>query len=91
MLKDTPKNLQEWEQLFKTLPETSKATFAPIHSQEPSLSNSPLLQHISTTSEKEDLNKSIHHLREIIHSKDPITMVPAPLRTKAEEYFSSIE
>ncbi|GBM52480.1 hypothetical protein AVEN_88377-1 [Araneus ventricosus] len=56
MLKDTPKELQEWEQLFKTLPETSKATFASIHSQEQSPSNLPLMQHISITSEKEDLN-----------------------------------
>ncbi|GBN15584.1 hypothetical protein AVEN_241082-1 [Araneus ventricosus] len=90
MLKDTPRDLQEWEQLFKTPLEANRATRAPNHPQEPCPSNSSLLQNISSNTEKEALNKSIHHLREI-HSKDPITMVPAPLRAKAEEYFTSIE
>ncbi|GBN44696.1 hypothetical protein AVEN_44805-1 [Araneus ventricosus] len=91
MLKDTPKDLQQWEKLFKTPSETNRATLAPNHPQERSPSNSSLLQNISSNTEKEALNKSIHHLRKIIHSKDLITMVPAPLRAKPEEYFTSIE
>ncbi|GBN11841.1 hypothetical protein AVEN_181399-1 [Araneus ventricosus] len=90
-LKDSPVKLQEWEELFKTHTETFIAAFAPIHPQEKSSSDSSLMLHISTKTERDDLNKSIHHLREIIHSKYPISMVPAPLRTKAEEFFSSIE
>ncbi|GBN25658.1 hypothetical protein AVEN_66153-1 [Araneus ventricosus] len=62
-LKDFPEKLQEWEELFKTHSETLIASFAPIHPQEKSSSNSPLLHHIFTNTEKEDFNKSIHHLR----------------------------
>ncbi|GBM92365.1 hypothetical protein AVEN_9205-1 [Araneus ventricosus] len=80
-LKDSPEDLREWEQLFSIPLEPSSVTPA---SKRPSLSPSPQ-QIFSINLEKENLNKSIHLLREMIHSRDPITIVPAPLRAKAEE------
>ncbi|GBN22340.1 hypothetical protein AVEN_43074-1 [Araneus ventricosus] len=81
MLKESLGELQEWERLFQPPLEDTTVTQTSTHRHE----TSPL-QNFTVTAEKETLNKSIYHLREIIHSRDP-----APLRAKAEEYFTSIE
>ncbi|GBO09088.1 hypothetical protein AVEN_95081-1 [Araneus ventricosus] len=48
-------------------------------------------QQISIEVETEDLNKSLHHLRDIIHYKEGVSKIPSSLRTKTDDYFSSIE
>ncbi|GBN38671.1 hypothetical protein AVEN_211268-1 [Araneus ventricosus] len=89
-LKDSPTKLQEWEDLFKNQTENLKAT-VPTHSQDEPTASPSFSHPVSLLAEKEGINKSLYHLREIIHFKEGVFKIPATLRSKAEEYFTSIE